>query len=70
MEQLYLSNFWRSLEMPMINCSSIEDKVPLKIRRTKHCVLASAGVENKSANYNNIILTMEDFLLQNYISLS
>ena len=29
----YLSNFWRSLEMPLINC-----KVELKLRWTKYCV--------------------------------
>ena len=35
----YLSNFWRSLEMWLINC-----KVELKLKWTKHCVLATAGV--------------------------
>ena len=29
----YLSNFWRSLEMPLINC-----KVELKLKWTKYCV--------------------------------
>ena len=28
-----LSDFWRSLEMPLINC-----KVELKLKRTNHCV--------------------------------
>ena len=30
----YLSNFWRSLEMSLINC-----KVELKLKLTKYCVL-------------------------------
>ena len=30
----YLSNFWRSLEIPLINC-----KVELSLERTKDCVL-------------------------------
>ena len=29
----YLSNFWRSLEMPLINC-----KVELKLKLTKYCI--------------------------------
>ena len=41
--------------MPLINC-----KVELKLRWTKHCVLASAGVENDGANSNNVIFTMKD----------
>ena len=32
----YLSNFWRSLEMPWINC-----KVELDLKWTKYCVLSS-----------------------------
>ena len=36
-----LSNFWRSLEMPLINC-----KVELKLKWTKHCVLAATGNDN------------------------
>ena len=37
----YLSNFWRSLENPLINC-----KVELKFRWTKHCVLSVTGTDN------------------------
>ena len=36
----YLSNFWRSREMPLINC-----KVELKLKWTKHCVLFVPGNE-------------------------
>ena len=35
----YLSNFWRSLEMPLINC-----KVKLSLKWIEHCVLTSAAI--------------------------
>ena len=44
----HLSNFWRSLKVPLIN-SKVEFKW------TKHYVLASAGTENAAANTDNII---------------
>ena len=52
----YLSNFWRSLEMPLINC-----KVELKLRWTKHCVLYVAGTDNANGNNddNNIIFIIK-----------
>ena len=34
----YLSNFWRSLELPLINC-----KVHLELDWIKECILSSAG---------------------------
>ena len=34
----YLSNFWRSLEMPLINC-----KFELSLRLHENCILSSAG---------------------------
>ena len=34
----YLSNFWRSLEMPLINC-----KVKFSLKWYKECILSSAG---------------------------
>ena len=37
----YLSNFWRSLEMPLINC-----KVDLKLKWTNYCILSTAGHDN------------------------
>ena len=40
--------------MPLINC-----KVELKLRWAKHCVLASAGVENNNAD-SDIIFTIKD----------
>ena len=35
----YLSNFWRSLEMPLINC-----KVELSLKWHENCILSSAGI--------------------------
>ena len=53
----YLSNFWRSLEVPLINC-----KVELKLSWSKHCFLSVAGTYNVNGNNgdNNIILTIKD----------
>ena len=52
----YLSNFWRSLEMPLINY-----KVELKLGWTKHCVLSVADTDNANGNDdNNIIFTFKD----------
>ena len=38
----YLSNFWRSLEMPLINC-----KVELSLKWIENCALAAANNANK-----------------------
>ena len=35
----YLSNFWRSLEMPLINC-----KIELSLKWIENCVLTSAAI--------------------------
>ena len=51
----HLSNFWRLLEMPLINC-----KVELKLKRTKYCVLTAAGADNNNANSNNFVFTLKD----------
>ena len=40
----YLSNFWRSLEMPLINC-----KVFLELNWIEECILSSAGDSAKFA---------------------
>ena len=34
----YLSNFWRSLEMPLINC-----KVELSLKWYEKCILSNSG---------------------------
>ena len=36
---IYLSNFWRSLEMPLINC-----RVELSLRWIENCVLTTAAI--------------------------
>ena len=52
----YLSNFWRSVETPLINC-----KVELKLKWTKYCVLSAAGNDNVNNNdSDNIIFTVKD----------
>ena len=51
----YLSNFWRSLEMPYINCN-----VELKLKWTKYCVLSAAGADNVDNRDSNIIFTIKD----------
>ena len=50
----YLSIFWRSLEMPLINC-----KVELKLQWTKDCVLSAAGNDINNIN-SNIIFTIKN----------
>ena len=50
----YLTNFWRSLEMTLIDC-----KVELKLKWTNlNCVSSAAGNDNTNANPNNIIFTI------------
>ena len=52
----YLSGFWTSLEMSLINC-----KVELRLRWTQYCVLSVAGNNaNDNDNANNIIFTIKD----------
>ena len=46
----HLSNFWISLEMPLINC-----KVELKLKWTKYCVFSGAGNENEISNDDNAL---------------
>ena len=41
--------------MPLINC-----KVGLKLKWTKSCVLAAAGVDNADSYSNNFILAVKD----------
>ena len=53
----YLTNFWRSLQLSVINC-----KVELKLRWVKNSVLSILGNEsdNTNADSNNIIFTIKD----------
>ena len=51
----YLSNFWRSLEIPLINC-----KVELKLQWTKYFVLSAAANDNDINNANDLTFTIKD----------
>ena len=42
----YLSNFWRTLEMPLINC-----EVNLILTWYRNCVIVSTNVANKNATF-------------------
>ena len=42
----YLSNFWRTLEMPLINC-----EVNLTLTWSSACVLAAVGDANQAATF-------------------
>ena len=48
----YLSNFWKSLEMPFINC-----KIEVKLKWAKYCVLSANGNDKDD---NNNIFTIKD----------
>ena len=53
----YLSNFWRSLEMPWINC-----KIYLELNWIEDCILSSAGDSAKlkiiNAKLHVLIVTL------------
>ena len=51
----YLSNFWRTLEIPLINC-----KIKLKLKWIKYCFLSAIGADNNDTNFGNINFTIED----------
>ena len=51
----YVSNFWRPLEMPLIYC-----KVQLKLKSTKHCVLATSGDDNSNKDSDNTIFFVKN----------
>ena len=42
----YLSNFWRTLEMPLINC-----EVNLILTWSSNCVLIATGIQNQAASF-------------------
>ena len=56
-----LNNFWKPLEMPLINC-----KVKLKLKWSNYCVLSAAGNDNVDGNNDNIVFTIKDTKL--YVS--
>ena len=51
----YVSNFWKLLEMPLINCT-----LEWILKRTKYFVLSTAGNDNMSDNPDNIIFTIKN----------
>ena len=54
----YLSNFWRSLEMPLINC-----KVELSLKWIENCVLTTAAIganANATTGADNATFTITD----------
>ena len=51
----YLSRFWRSLEILLINC-----KVELKLKWITHCVLTVLGNGNTSTNPDDTIFVIKD----------
>ena len=58
---------WRSPEIPLINC-----KVELEFKWAKYCVLYAAGNEtnfNEDAYADNVIFTMKNTQLYNYMFL-
>ena len=57
----YLSNFWRLLEMPLINC-----KVELKLKLSNYCVLSATGNDNANGKDDKIIFSIKDTKL--YVS--
>ena len=44
--QKYLSNFWRNIEMPLINC-----EINLILTWSANCVIASTAVANQNATF-------------------
>ena len=54
----YLSNFWESLEMALINC-----KVQLKLKWKNHCGLSANVNGDDDGCSNNIIFTIKDIKL-------
>ena len=60
-----LINFWRLLEMPLINW-----KVELKLKCKNHSVLSANDNYNDDANFINIIFTIKNTTSQHYMTLS
>ena len=49
----YLSNFWRRLEMPLINC-----EISLQLKWTRKCIIAAGttNIQNRTFQINDTIL--------------
>ena len=64
----YLSNFWRTLEMPLINC-----EVELILDLSTNCVMIYTDVDNQvptftktETNFYVPVLTLSTQIMQNY----
>ena len=64
----YLSNFWRTLEMPLINC-----EVELILVLSTNCVIIYTDVDNQvptftitETNFYVPVLTLSTQIMQNY----
>ena len=42
----YLSSFWRTLEMPLINC-----EICLQLKWSKHCILGAGAAANQNPKF-------------------
>ena len=42
----YKSNFWRTFEMPLINC-----KTSLQLKQSKKCILVAGAAENQVSEF-------------------
>ena len=51
----YLSNFWISFEIPLINCN-----IKLNLKWTKYCALSAAAADNENVNSSNIIFNIKE----------
>ena len=51
----YSSNFWRSLEMPLINC-----KVELSLKWIENCVLTAAAIDTNATCADSAIFKITD----------
>ena len=60
-----LSNFWRTLEISLIN-----SKIELKLKRAKYCVLSAAGNDNIDDNTNIIFIIRDTELHVPVVTLS
>ena len=43
----YLSNFWRTLEMPLINC-----EITLNLNWSENCVIVATYIANQGATFS------------------
>ena len=59
----HLSNFCRSLKMPLVNC-----KVQLNVKWTDYCVLPAAGNDNTNANHNIIFTSKGENLYVPFVT--